>query len=141
MEKSVDLFDRTFLGGTLFSLDKLLNAMALAFPEFKDELKKQNITVQMKIRDNTYGRLIKFKNGFVTGKKGIFNDADVEMIFENENIARKVMLGEMYGDTVEFVNAAKAGSLVLNGEDEKAMWFSSLLLKVFAFDVLYMHNY
>lgn len=136
-----ELFDKTFFSGTLFSLDKLLNVMAKAFPEFKEELKKQDVKIQMKLRDNSDGRLIIFKDGNVTGKKGISPEAEVEMIFEDKNVARRVMLGEMFGDTVEFVNAAKQGQLILNGPDDKAMWFSALLLKVFAFDVLYLNNY
>lgn len=137
----IDLFDKTFLSGTLFTLDKLLNTMANAVPLFKKELEGQETSVQIKIRDNSNGRLLFFRNGEVTGKNGVFDSAEVEMVFENENIARKVMLGQMFGDTVEFVAAAKNGSLVLNGPDEKAMWLSSLLLKVFAFDVLYLKNY
>lgn len=139
VEKSVNIFDRTVLGGTLFALDKTFNALALAFPEFKDELKKKDITVQLKLKDGSYGRLLKFRKGFVTGKNGIFNDAVVEMVFEDENVARKVCA--LIRDQGEFVNAAKSGSLILNGPDEDAMWFSSLLLKVFAFDVLYAKNY
>ncbi|SHI72336.1 molybdopterin-dependent oxidoreductase [Parasporobacterium paucivorans] len=138
-DKGLEIFDKTVLGGTLFALDKTLNALALAFPEFKMELRKKNITVQMKLRDESFGRLLKFKDGFVTSNNGIFKDADVEMVFEDENVARKVVA--LIRDQAEFVNAAKSGSLALNGPDEEAMWFSALLLKVFAFDVLYAKNY
>ncbi len=140
-DKAVELFDKTFLSGTLFALDKLLNTLAKAAPAFKKELEAYEVTVQMKLRDNSQGRLLFFRNGSVSGKSGVFTTAEVEMIFEDENIARKVMMGQMFGDTVEFVAAAKNGALVLSGPDEKAMWFSSLLLKVFAFDVLYLENY
>jgi len=136
-----ELFDKAFLSGTLFSLDILLNTLAKASPEFEKELKKQNVTVQLKLRDNSYGRLLFFRNGHVTGKAGVYDNAEVEMIFENEDIARRVMMGEMFGDSAEFVAAAKNGSLVLNGPDEKANWFSGLLMKVFAFDILYLKNY
>lgn len=141
IETVAGLFDKTFLGGALFSLDKLLNVLASTSPAFKTELETQDVTVQLKLRDNSYGRFLYFRNGYVTSKVGVFGDAEVDMIFENENIARRVMLGEMLGSTVEFVAAAKNGSLILNGPDEKAMWFSSLLLKVFSFDVLYLGNY
>ncbi len=138
---ALELLDKTFLGSTLFMLDKLLNTLAKAAPDFKKELEAQELAVQIKLRDNSSGRLLYFRNGEVTGKNGVFDTAEVEMIFENENIARKVMSGQMFGKTAEFVAAAKNGSLVLNGPDEQAMWFSSLLLKVFAFDVLYLENY
>ena len=137
----IDLFNKTFLSGSLFSLDKLINVMSKAIPEFKEEVSKQDVRVQMKLRDDSYGRMLTFRNGTVTGKSGIFPDVEVEMIFEDNDVARRVMMGEMFGDTVAFVNAAKQGQLILNGPDEKAMWFSGLLLKIFAFDVLYLDNY
>ncbi|MCL2391355.1 MAG: molybdopterin-dependent oxidoreductase [Oscillospiraceae bacterium] len=139
-EKTINLFDKTFLSISLFSLDKMLNILAKASPEFKKELEVHDVTVQLKIRDNTIGRKLFFRRGSVTGKNGVLG-ADVEMVFEDENTARKIMSGQMIGKTSDFVAAAKNGSMVLNGPDEKAMWFSSLLLKVFAFDVLYLGNF
>ena len=47
----------------------------------------------------------------------------------------------MLGKTKDFVDAAKNTALILNGPDAKAMWFSSLLLKIFSFDILYLGNY
>lgn len=140
--RAAGLFDKTFLIATLFSLDKLLNVLAGLSSAFQEELCSQNLAVQLKTRDEAYGRLIEFRNGVCSGKSGIHNEeAGVCMIFENVNIARRVMLGQMLGKEAEFVSAAKNGNIWLNGPDEQAMWFSSLLLKVFAFDVLYLHNY
>jgi len=135
-----NLFDKTFLKSMSFSLDKLLNVLAKAAPEFRKELAKHDTTACIKLRDNSYGRLIFFRGGQVTGKNGT-QGAEVEMIFESEAAARRVMSGQMVGKTAAFVNTAKNGGLILNGPDEKAMWFSSLLLKIFAFDVLYLGNY
>ena len=132
------IINKAILGGTLFALDKVLNALAAVAPGFKEELKKKNVTVQMKLRDNSHGQWLEFRNGVVTGKMGIY-EADVEMIFENLEVANNV--ATIFRDQMEFVNAAKTGSLVLNGPDDAAMWFSSLLLKFFAADVLYYKNY
>ena len=49
------VINKAILGGTLFALDKVLNALATVAPGFKEELKKKNITVQMKLRDNSHG--------------------------------------------------------------------------------------
>ena len=130
--------NRAMLGTTLFALDKLLNALAAVSSGYKEEMSKHNITVQMKLRDNTFGQWFEFKNGVAKGKSGIY-DADVEMIFETVDIANNV--ATVFRDQMEFVNAAKTGSLVLNGEDAAAMWFAGLLLKFFAADVLYYKNY
>ena len=68
-DRAIDLLDKTFLSGTLFMLDKLLNTLAKAAPEFKKELEAQDIAVQIKTRDNSGGRLLHFRHGEVTGKK------------------------------------------------------------------------
>lgn len=140
-DKAADLFNKAFTGGMIFSLDKLLNLLAKAAPAFKKELEKADTTVLLKLRDNSQGRIIYFRDGIVSGKNGAHHSAEVEMVFENETTARAVMAGQMTGGTEAFVAAAKNGSMVLTGPDEKAMWFSSLLLKVFSFDVLYLGNY
>ena len=137
---AVNLFDKTFISSMMFSLDKILNTLAKAAPAFKEELAKYNTTVCIKLRDNSYGRLIFFRDGKVTGKSGT-QGAVVEMIFENRAAARRVMSGQMIGKTEAFVNTAKNGGLILSGPDEQAMWFASMLLKIFAFDILYLGNY
>jgi len=135
-----NLFDKTFLKTMSFSLDRLLNALAKAAPEFRKELAKHDTTACIRLRDNSYGRLVFFRGGKVTGKNGT-QGAEVEMIFETEAAARRVMSGQMIGKTDAFVNTAKNGGLILKGPDEKAMWFAGLLLKIFAFDILYLGNY
>ncbi|MCU6762465.1 Pyrogallol hydroxytransferase large subunit [uncultured Roseburia sp.] len=141
VDKTTSVLNKTALTGTLFVLDKLLNGLAAACPAFKDEWKDKELKVQIRIGDGSAGRMIEFSGGRVTGRNGIFRDASVEMVFAEEKTAMRVMTGMMMGKQDEFVNAAKAGGLALNGPDEDAMWFSSLLLKVFAFDVLYLKNY
>ena len=137
----INLFDKAFFVSTMFAIDPLINTLAKAVPGFQKELESVDTTVQLKIRDNSKGRFIYFRKGKVTGKNGVYPDAEVEMIFESEKIARKVMMGEMLGKTTDFVDAAKNTALILNGPDDKAMWFSSLLLKIFAFDIIYLGNY
>ncbi len=141
VDKTTSALNKTALVGTLFVLDKLLNGLAAACPSFKDEWKDRELKVQIRIADNSAGRLIEFSGGRCTGRTGIFKEASVDMVFAEEKVAMRVMTGMMMGKQDDFVNAAKAGALALNGPDEDAMWFSSLLLKVFAFDVLYLKNY
>ncbi|MBQ9980145.1 MAG: molybdopterin-dependent oxidoreductase [Oscillospiraceae bacterium] len=127
--------DKILVSGTLFVLDKTLNALAAVFPDFKEELlKKDNLTVQLKLRDNSYGRCFTFKNGKVTGRTGIFNSATVVMVFEDWRIAREVVA--LIRNQMDFVNAAKQGQLALHGPDEDAQWFAALLLKVFTAPLL-----
>lgn len=138
-DKALQIFNKTILGGTLFSLDKLINVLAALTPEFRDEIKKYNTTVQIRIKDKSYGRWFKFKDGLVTGYDGINENVRVDMIFDDEEVARKNVA--LLRDQLLFVNSAKQGQIILNGPDDEAMWFSGLLLKIFAFDVLYLKNY
>ena len=121
LEKSLKIFNKTIVGGTLFTLDKLLNVLGTLSPKFKKELAEHNITVQLRLRDNTYGRWFRFKDGFVTGQDGINKDCIVEMVFEDEASARRVTA--LIRSQFDFVNAAKQGQIALNGPDAEAMWF------------------
>lgn len=131
----MNLVDKVMFGGTMFALDKLLNVLSTTMPGFKEELAKKNIKVQLKLRDNSYGRLLIFKNGLVKARTGVFPDADVTMQFENWEVARK--LTAVIRSQKDFVHAAKNTNIVLMGKDEDSDWFSGLLLKVFASPVLY----
>ncbi|MDR0875175.1 MAG: molybdopterin-dependent oxidoreductase [Clostridiales Family XIII bacterium] len=133
--KPLKTVDKVMFAGTAFALDKVLNTMAAAFPAFKGEVAKKNIKVQMKLRDNSFGRLFIFSDGRVSARTGIYPGADVEMVFETWEIARKLTF--VIRDQMDFVNAAKNNNLQLLGDDEDSDWFSGLLLKVFAAPVLY----
>ena len=139
--RSAKSLNKTALSGTLFMLDKILMGLAKASPAFEQEWADKDLTVQIRIEDNSAGRQIIFKDGKLAGRNGVYGDSVVDMVFVEEQTAMRVMTGMMAGNQTEFVNAAKSGGLALNGPDEDAMWFSSLLLKVFAFDVLYLKNY
>ena len=141
VNKTTSALNKTALTGTLFVLDKMLNGLAKACPAFGDEWKDKELKVQIRIRDKSAGRLIEFSGGKVSGKNGIYNDATVDMIFSDEAVAMRVMTGMMMGKQDDFVNAAKSNGIELNGPDDDAMWFAGLLLKVFAFDVLYLGQY
>lgn len=56
LDKSLNIFNKTIVGGTLFTLDKLLNVLGTLSPKFKAELAEHNVTVQLRLRDNSYGR-------------------------------------------------------------------------------------
>lgn len=141
LRKAGSVVEKTALTGTLFALDKLLNVLALSNAEFAKEWADKDIKVQIRIRDNSAGRLITFSKGKCRGRNGIFEDRTVDMIFEEEDTAMRVMTEMMLGKNAAFINAARQNQIVLNGPDADAMWFSGLLLKVFAFDVLYLKNY
>ena len=55
----------------LFGLLKLLKRTAKSHTAFKEHLKKHDITVQIKLRDNSTGRYYTFKGGKISSKSGI----------------------------------------------------------------------
>ena len=137
-------FENALQNGELFEIDGLLNKLASLSPEFQAELAKHDLTALMKLRDGSRGRLLTFEKGRISGSDGTGarqNEAEIEMIFEDENTTRKILTGNMSGDMAAYVAALKNGSFFLAGSDEKAMWFSNILLKAFSFDVLYQKNF
>ena len=130
-------FDKALKDGDMFALDSLLAALSAASPEFKKEMAEYDITVMLKLRDGSKARLLSFKGGNVKGESGVGKSAEVELIFEDEDRARKVLAGLLKCEMNVVVAAMKNGAMRLTGPDEKAMWFSTLLRKSFSFDILY----
>ena len=60
-ESITGAFDKSFFIGTLFMIDPLLNTLAAMAPGFAKELEGKDMSVQLKIRDNTKGRQIFFR--------------------------------------------------------------------------------
>ena len=128
----------------IFSLDKLLNRLAQYAPRFNTELGRYNTTVLLMLRNNSFGRLVSFKDGAVSGKDSVrLHDetAEIRMIFEDENTARNIITGYIRGDTGHFVATSKTGALAFTGPDDKVTWFASLLMNMPMFDVLYKSDY
>ena len=135
-------FSKAFVDGDLFAIDEQLNRLSSASTEFLSELSRFDTTVHLRLKDRSRGRLLTFTAGQVIGSDRIAREpAEVEMVFEDENTARKVLYGQLAGKPDAYVASLKNGSLFLFGPDEKAMWFSALLHKAFSFDALYLKNY
>ena len=107
-ESLIGLFDKSFFVGTLFMIDPLLNTLASAIPGFARELEGKDMSVQLKIRNNTKGRQIFFREGKVSGRNGVYDNADVEMIFESEKIyeAHQLPVGTVVTDGKKYIKVA-----------------------------------
>ncbi|MCL2366164.1 MAG: molybdopterin-dependent oxidoreductase [Oscillospiraceae bacterium] len=141
VQQAFENFEKSLRTGALFVIDEFLNKLADTSPEFSAELTKQDMTVLLKLRDLSQGRVLTFKGGKVTGKDAVETDADAQIIFESKQVAQKVLLGQMAGNMEAFVIASKNGSIMIAGPDQKTLWFTSLMLKAFSFDILYQKNY
>ncbi|UWG99120.1 molybdopterin-dependent oxidoreductase [Dehalobacter sp. DCM] len=115
----------TQFGVLLFGLEKLLNLTAKKYPAFANRLKEKNMTVQIKLRDNSQGRYYVFRGGQVTSKSGIHPSPDVSMAFDNVALANRMM--KLNRDMLEFVSATKSFQIELEGSDELSIWFAETL--------------
>ena len=80
LSKSLPLAN-TMFSILLFGVKMLFWLTAMRFPFFKNRLKEKNLTVQIKLKDNSTGRYFTFQDGKVISKSGIHASPDVTMIF------------------------------------------------------------
>ena len=105
----------------LLSFRVLLGLTAMRFSSFKNRLKEKNLTVQIKLKDNSRGRYYILKDGAVTSRSGIHTNPDVNIIFENVRIALDILVPPR--DQFATVNAMKAFQVGLLGPDELTSWW------------------
>ncbi len=117
-------FEKMQFSVMLMGLEKLIQVAALKYSAIKDQLKKKDITVQIKLKDNTQGRYFIFKGGKVSSRRGTGTDADVSMVFRSLSVAIKLMRPPW--DQLTRINAMKNFQLELEGPDELSSWFLEL---------------
>jgi len=109
----------------LFAAAQYIKLAAVRNPSFKQRLKEKNITVQIKLLDNSIGRSFIFKNGKITSKSGIHPQPDVCMGISDARLAGKMLSPAR--DQMEQMNAMKNFCLTLDGPDELTTWFMEIL--------------
>ncbi len=109
----------------LFGVRMLFWLTAMRFPFFKDRLKEKNLTVQIKLKDNSRGRYFALRDGKVTSKSGIHANPDVTMVFGSARIALDILVPPR--DQLVMVNAMKSFQLGLDGTDELSYWWMETL--------------
>ena len=55
-------------------------------------MKQKNLIAQIKIADDSHGRIFKFKDGKISSKSGIHPDPDICMAFKDINIAAELLM-------------------------------------------------
>jgi hypothetical protein len=76
----------------LFSTKMLFKLTAMRFQFFKNRLREKNLTVQIKLKDNSRGRYFIFRRGSIISKGGIHASPDVTLIFRNVNLALDILV-------------------------------------------------
>ncbi len=118
------------LAGVIFSLIlhgiKLKFVMTgMRFPILKNRLKEKNLTVQIKLRDNSRGRYFTIREGKIISKGGIHVSPDVTLIFENARLALDILVPPR--DQLAMINAMKSFRLGLEGPEELSCWWMETL--------------
>ena len=76
----------------LFGLSWLIRYTAWRNPKFKARLGEKEFIAQIKVADNTLGRIFSFKRGKFTSKAGVHPSPDVCMSFKSAEIAVQLLM-------------------------------------------------
>lgn len=124
---------RAVLKAILFGIPHVIRRAIRKNSEFRDEAKKFNCIVQMRLRDGTLGRYFIFKNGIVQSHSGVHPKADVSIIFKDLHTALTFLKPPL--NQAEIVHAAKNFKVVVAGRSELSVWFMQLMNRLQMLDV------
>ncbi|MDA0239677.1 MAG: molybdopterin-dependent oxidoreductase [Proteobacteria bacterium] len=110
----------------LWGLRQLLRITAWRYPEFRERLKEQSFTANIKTKDGKTGRSFTFKNGQLSSKGGVAAVADVELIFKNAAIGADLLMPPI--NQLDQINALKDFNLSMEGPDELTSWFAQTIM-------------
>jgi len=109
----------------LFAIRMLFGLKAKRFPILKNRLKEKNLTVQIKLKDNSRGRYFTFRDGRIISRSGIHASPDVNMLFGSARVALDILIPPR--DQLAMVNAEKSFQLGLEGPEELSCWWMETL--------------
>jgi trimethylamine-N-oxide reductase (cytochrome c) len=124
-----------FFSILLFGLKVKLGVTAMRHPSFKSRLKEKNLTVQIKLKDNSRGRYFTLKEGEITSKSGIHASPDVTLSFANAQVALDMLLPPR--NQLAMINAMKSFQIGLNGPEEMSNWWMETISLMLSADVEY----
>ena len=108
----------------LFALGPLLNLAARLYPEVAERMAWHDAVIQLKLRDESIARYLRFKSGKVSNRRGLHDSPDVCMVFIDVATALKLLVPPQ--DRAELVHAAKNFNAMMQGSDELIVWFMQL---------------
>lgn len=94
---------------------------------FRERLREQNFTLQIKTRDDLHGRFYVFSDGEVFSKKGVHSQPDVALVWNSADLAFKIMKA---GDREAMMQARENKDLVVEGNPTLAIWFSETVAQM-----------
>ena len=106
----------------LYGLQWALRVTGWIYPAFKKRLKEKDMTVQIRVADDSMGRVFTFKAGRVTSKSGVLEGCDVDISVKSAALGADLMMPPI--DHLKRIEAIKAFALMAVGPDELVNWFS-----------------
>jgi len=104
-----------------------LTKTASKYPSFKERLREQDFTLQIKTRDESDGRYFIFSDGEVFSKKGVHGHPDVALVWAGADLGFKIMKS---GDREASLKAKEDGDLVVVGNPTLAIWFTETVAQM-----------
>ncbi len=109
----------------LFGIAPVIRLVAWKHAAFKEHLKQGSCVVQIKLKDNSQGRIFRFTNGRVSSRRGIDPHPDAAMIFKDAATAVSFM--GLPVNHAARIHAAKNFRVAVEGPEELVAWFMQLL--------------
>ncbi|MBI2292831.1 MAG: molybdopterin-dependent oxidoreductase, partial [Betaproteobacteria bacterium] len=109
----------------LFGIAPVIRLFAWKHAAFRQHLKQRNCVVQIKLKDNSRGRIFRFANGRVSSRRGIDPHPDAAMIFKDAATAVSFM--GLPVNHAARIHAAKNFRVAVEGPEELVAWFMQLL--------------
>ena len=116
----------------LLGLSWLLHLTVLRNSSFRARLKQKTLTAQIKIADDSRGRIFTFTDGKIRSKAGIHPDPDICMAFKDISIAVQLLMPPV--DYQQQIDAQKEFNLTMAGDDEDAYWFAQTIVQTQTID-------
>ena len=109
----------------LLALAFMLRRTARNYPSFAAKLKEKDLTVQIRLQDNSRGRYYTLKDGTVESKAGIHGTPDVTIFFSTSAVALEMLIPPR--DYLAVVSAMKGFQMALLGPEELTSWWMETL--------------
>ncbi len=109
----------------LFGIYGLMKVKLAVSPSFRKRIREKNLTAEIKIRGDRYGRTFAFQQGKFSSRKGVTSGADVSMTFSDSRTAVQLMTDQ--ANKLKQLNAMKNFRVDVQGEDNDTIWFIQTL--------------
>ena len=76
---------------SLWGLGVLLRIQARRYPAYREQLRREDLTAQVRLHDGSQGRYFTLRKGRVSSNRGIHPHPDVTMVFRDAAIAARII--------------------------------------------------